>query len=196
MSTKDKTTLDSIPKVYNTVKFELIKNDLPEGYRTSIKDGEFRVMFPENATWTDQHGGGEPNKFYMGLKIFAPNNDIDGFKRGEGKEIEEDKEYVKCTSGGDTGGIDEYGRKYYVVWLPVANKVEKEWHYYGATSEEGHFIGWYITIAWYNKNPDEGGHIISSETVRINLTNEKCHNSTLPYYTSQMSMSWGKIKEE
>ena len=195
MSNIDKKTIESLPDVYDTVKYELVKDGLPAGCRVASHDDEIRIMFPSNTEWKDQTSGAgsDPNAYYIGVKLFAPNKDVDGFYRGEGKEIQKEKGYVTCTKGGDTGGIDTYDRRYYIVWLPVARKDEQEsWTYYGEKSEESHYIGWYITVEWYEENPTthEDAKAIGSETIRINLSNENCHNSTLPYYSNQMSMLW------
>lgn len=198
MSNIDKKAIQSLPTVYDTVKYEIVKNQLPAGCRITSHDDEIRVMFPANADWKEQSSGEGADKdaFYMGVKIFAPNKDVDGFYRGEGKEIQKEKGYITCTSGGDTGGIDMYDRRYYIIWLPVARKDEQEhWTYYGEKSEEGHYIGWYITVEWYEQNPEqhEEAKAIGSETIRVNLSNEKCHNSVLPYYSTQMFMSWEEM---
>ena len=196
MTNIDKKFLDSIPTVYDTVKYEFVESSMPEGYRVSYRDNEVRVMFAKDTVWKDQNGGGTPGVYYMGFRIFAPNNDVVGFKRGEGKEVRD--EYIKCTSDGDTGGIDKYGRKFYITWLPVAKKNDEEdtWTYLGAESAEGHFAGWYITVEWYEQDPAEGGKAVSSQTIRVNLSNESCHNSTLPYYSGLMSISWEEMGKQ
>lgn len=189
MSSDDKKHLDSMSNIYDTVKFELVKDQLPAGCRVTTRDDEVRIMFPSDTQWTEQHGGGDPNAYYMAIKLFAPSDDVVGFKRGQGKEVTD--EFIECTTSGDTGGIDKYGRKFYIAWLPVARKVEGVWQYFGEKSTAGAFIGWYITIEWYT---DRNGKAIASETIRINLSNEECHNDTLPYYTSQIPITWGTIQ--
>lgn len=201
MSNIDKKFIDSIPTVYNTVKYEFVENSMLEGSRVAYRDDEVRVMFASDTAWKDQHSGdgADEDAYYMGLRIFAPgdkNDKIKGLKRGSGKEVSGD--YIECTIGGDTAGIDKYGRKFYIVWLPVARKDKESgnWTYLGAGSTEGHFAGWYITIEWYNNDPASGGKAIGSETIRVNLSNEKCHNSTLPYYSNQMSMLWEEMDNQ
>ena len=77
-------------------------------------------------------------------------------------------------------GIDAYGRKYSIVWLPVAvyDESAQTWTYYGANSNADHYIGWYYSVEWY----DMEGVKIGSDRIRINLTNEDCHNEIKPFY--------------
>ena len=201
MSNIDKQFIDSVPTVYDTVKYEFVESSMLEGSRVTYRDDEVRVMFASDTEWKDQHSGAgaDEDAYYMGLRIFAPgdkNDKIKGLKRGSDKEVSGN--YIECIVGGDPAGIDKHGRKFYLVWLPVARKDKESgsWNYLGAGSSEGHFAGWYITIEWYNNDPASGGKVISSETIRVNLSNEKCHNSTLPYYSNQMSMSWEEMGDQ
>jgi hypothetical protein len=52
------------------------------------------------------------------------------------------------------------------------------WSYYGSKSTESKYIGWDYRIDWYNVD----GVMISSNSVRINLSNEDCHYNNKPYY--------------
>lgn len=80
-------------------------------------------------------------------------------------------------------GIDSYGRKYSIIWLPVAKNSDGIWTYYGATSATDKYIGWYYTVQWY----DNSGMIISGDQIRINLTNEDCHYEVKPFYTGDFA---------
>ena len=77
-------------------------------------------------------------------------------------------------------GIDAYGRKYSIVWLPVASYDEATatWTYAGINSSTSRYLGWYYSVEWYDAN----GKLVDSDTIRINLTNEACHNSIEPFY--------------
>ena len=81
---------------------------------------------------------------------------------------------------GDFAGIDAYGRKYSTVWLPLAsyNAEADTWTYFGAQSSTQRYIGWTYAVEWY----DEDGVLISSDSIRINLSNESCHLEVKPYY--------------
>jgi len=53
---------------------------------------------------------------------------------------------------GEFAGIDEFGRKYSIVWLPVAayNAEADTWTYYGSMSNNDKCIGWYYSVEWFN----------------------------------------------
>ena len=101
-----------------------------------------------------------------------------------------------------TFSTDEYGRRYQPTWLALAKYDESigEWAYYGANSSVGKYIGWDYQIDWYNAD----GIMIASDHIRINLSNEECHDSSMPYYMNnyvtveqieeiEQSMSWGEL---
>lgn len=78
-------------------------------------------------------------------------------------------------------GIDENGRKYSIVWLPVAKHNDDDtWTYYGANSTASKLIGWDYCVEWYDRN----GICVASDLIRINLSNEGVHTSIEPYYMS------------
>ena len=60
-----------------------------------------------------------------------------------------------------------------VLWLPVAkyDEASDTWTYYGTSSSAEKYIGWYYSVEWYDSN----GEVISSDCIRINLSNEACH---------------------
>ena len=83
--------------------------------------------------------------------------------------------------GNDFAGIDANGRKYSIVWLPVAkHNDDNTWTYYGAGSTSGKLIGWYYNVEWY----DASGVCIASDLIKINLANENCVHDVEPYYMS------------
>lgn len=172
MSAADKKFLDSIPAVYEKVKY-MATNMLP-GARFDVDGKEVRVMFPEDAAFVKPAGtasGRDPDCYYFGLRVYAPSDEVTGFKEAHAETIPEDT--VLEDFNGSSSGIDEYGRKYDVCWFPVAKCSEEgDWTYYGSTSVPGSYVGWYHTIEWY-----KGEECVGSETIRINLTNESCHNS-------------------
>lgn len=79
-------------------------------------------------------------------------------------------------------GIDEYGRKYSIIWLPVAYRNNNEWHYYGEKSTANKYIGFHYSVEWY----DAAGVRIGSDVIKINLSNENCHNVIEPYYIANV----------
>ena len=71
-------------------------------------------------------------------------------------------------------------RKYSVCWLALAmfDSNTNTWTYFGANSKETKYIGWDYVVEWFN----EDGVKIGFDSVRINLSNESCHNINKPYY--------------
>lgn len=172
LSAVDKKFLDSVPAVYEKVKY-MATNMLP-GARFDVDGKEIRVMFPKDAKFVKPTGtaeGRDPDSYYCGIRVYAPSDEVDGFKEALSETVPEDTEMEHFP--GSSSGIDEYGRKYDVCWFPVAKcDAEGNWTYYGASSTPGSYVGWYHTIEWY-----KGQECVGSETVRINLTNEGSHNS-------------------
>ena len=172
MSKEDKLKLDSIPSAYVAKKYEIA--GIPIGTLVNYGDREIRVMCPANAEYTKQNvgAGGDANTYYMTLKTYAPNGGVVGYRERLGNQV--DNETLTTFS------VDEYGRKYQSTWLGLAkiDDVTGAWVYYGKNSSTEKFIGWDYQIDWYNAD----GIVVASDSVRINLSNEECHNSLRPYY--------------
>ena len=137
-------------------------------------------MCPADTEWYHQSVGanGNPNMHYGTFKAYAPINAV-SFKEGMGDAVED-----KMLTFNDTAaGIDEYGRKYSVVWLALASYDETtgEWTYFGKNSTEQRYIGWTYNVEWY----DENGIKIDTDAIRINLSNEDCHNILVGYEMAQ-----------
>lgn len=183
MSAKDKLTMNGLSSLYKGQNYEIVGvfNDT----RVNISDDEIRLMFPKGTPFTDQSSGSgsEADKWYFGIRFFAPNDKIDGYKEGpqevEDKLIKFDDEF---------SGTDKYGRKYSVVWFPAAHKVDGEYKYFGDGSSENGYIGWWHTIEWY-----VGETCVGSNRIRINLSNETCHNNAKPYYMSDAAIMWSDM---
>lgn len=145
---------------------------VPTGTLVNYYQDEVRVMAPSGTTWT----ANRENKYYMSAKLFAPSN-AKYFKESLAQQITDETEYE--FEGNDFAGIDEHGCKYSLVWFPIAELKDETWSYLGALSaiDKG-FIGWYWHADWY----DENHELIGSDIIRINLSNESCHNFEQPYY--------------
>lgn len=185
MSKEDKVFIDSIPTTYASkaemnaitqrVKYEVFSK--PAGTITKIMDNEIRICCLDNTVWTQQAVGptGNPDRFYIGLKVYAPVG-ADHFMEDLKKTIE-DETVFNFTD--DFSGRDSYGNGYSLVWLPVAAKQEDgSWKYYGDNSTTDKMIGWYYTSAFY----DASNNLLSKETIRINLVNENMGTEVIPYY--------------
>jgi hypothetical protein len=190
MSKEDKSFIDSIPGAYATiervnetavqVKYEV--SSKPEGTIVDYRGKEIRVMCPANTKWTKQNVGanGDANMYYMGFKAYAPEGAV-SFKEDDQATIADQTMYY--FENNDFAGIDEFGRKYSIVWLALAsyNEVSDTWTYFGEKSSSEKYIGWYYTVEWYDAN----GVMIDTDQIRINLSNEECHNVATPYYMSE-----------
>ena len=204
MSAVDKAFIDSIPNVYASKKFvdavaKQVKYEISETpYGTLVNYGEkeIRIMCPADAQFVKQSVGvgGDANTYYMTLKVYAPSDAAVGYIEHLGEQV--DSEILTQFS------IDEFGRRYQPTWLGLAkyNETNDTWTYYGEKSSVDKFIGWNYQIDWY----DASGVMIASDAVRINLSNEDCHNSVVPHYMNNYvtveqlgaiedSFSWGEL---
>lgn len=179
MSKEDKKVLDAIPSVYVARKYEI--SNTPKGTLVNYGEDEIRIMCPTDATYTKQSvgAGGDANTYYVTLKTYVPSDDAVGYIEHLGNQT--DSEILTDLK------TDEYGRKYQPTWLGVAKFDESAgvWSYYGANSTEGKYVGWDYRIDWY----DASNVMIASDSVRINLSNEACHNNIRPYYMANYATS-------
>ena len=172
MSKEDKRTLDAIPSVYVARKYEIA--NIPNGTIVNYGEKEIRIMCPTDTVFVKQNvgAGGDANSYYMTFKTYVPNDNVVGYIEHLGDYS--DSEILTTFS------VDEYGRRYQPTWLSLAKYDEATgaWNYYGANSSVDKYIGWDYQIDWYDAN----GVMISTDSIRINLSNETCHNNTRPYY--------------
>jgi hypothetical protein len=84
-------------------------------------------------------------------------------------------------------GVDPAGRKFSIVWLPVAkyDAAADVWTYYGEKSSKKKFIGWNYCVEWYNA----AGSLVAANSIRINLSNEDCHYMNEPYYMASINVN-------
>lgn len=202
MSKKDKAFIDAIPSTYSTidrvketvvqVKYNI--SAIPEGTLVNYGEKEIRVMCPANAEFVKQAvgTGGDPNSYYMTFKTYVPNDNIAGYIEHLNGKV--DSEILTNFS------TDEYGRKYQPTWLALAkyDEASDTWTYYGKNSTVNKYIGYDYQIDWYDAN----GVMVASDCIRINLSNEDCHNEITPYYISALeakiddvseSYTWGEL---
>ena len=154
----------------------------PEGTIVDYREKEIRVMCPSDTQWELQNVGenGDKNRYYIGFKAYAPSEDVVSFKEDLAKTISDETMYF--FENNEFAGIDKFGRKYSIVWLPAAayNADTQTWTYYGAKSSTNKFIGWHYSVEWYDTN----GDIVASDCIRVNLSNESCHTSLEPFYVA------------
>jgi len=171
--------ISELPSVYMTKtegkQFAKVEYEIFDKMANTIvdyRDKEIRVLFPADTDWELRPSGenSQPDMYYMGFKAYAPENAV-SFKEDLAEVISDQTMYQ--FEDNDFAGIDEIGRKYSVVWLPVAkyDSVADSWLYYGSMSSSSKCIGWYYNVEWY----DADGIKIDADLIRINLTNEACH---------------------
>lgn len=165
--------------IFERVKYEIVSK--PEGALVDYRDKEIRVMCPAGTKFVKQNVGmgGNGNMYYMGFKAYAPEGAV-SFKEGDQGEIEDEM----FDFNGDFAGTDEYGRNYSIVWLALAtyDQDTDTWTYFGKNSSTKKYIGWTYCVEWYDAN----GVVIESDKIRINLSNESCHDVIEPYYMAGM----------
>ena len=164
-------------KVESAVKEHLVKKyevtSLPDGGLVNIREGEIRIMCPEDSVFTKQAvgTGGDPNTFYCTLNTYVFDDNIVGYREHLGSQVDEEILTDLKT--------DKYGRRYQPSWLGLAKCDESGvWNYYGKSSSKDHMIGWDYQIDWYDAN----GVMVASDSIRINLANENCYFTNEPYY--------------
>lgn len=175
-----------LSKVQAAVALKHVKYEIshkPVGTLVDYRDKEIRVMIPADVEFKHQQSGAnaDVNSYYIGFKAYAPEGAV-SFKEDLAKTISDGTMYT--FEGNDYAGIDEYGRKYSICWLAVAkyNEETQTWHRYGDQSSKDKYIGFYYSVEWYDAN----GVKIDTDCIRINLSNEDCHNIIEPYYATNI----------
>lgn len=189
---------DEVRTIAKMVDYEI--SHKPDGAIVNYTDDEIRVMCAADTEWALQQSGdgADPNSYYIGFKAYAPNDDVVSFKEDLAEIITDTTMY--SFENNAFAGVDEYGRKYSIMWLPVAayDEASDTWSYHGTKSSDEKYIGWYYSVEWY----DAAGTKVAADTIRINLTNEDCHTSVVPFYVADVksalasleaSMTWENI---
>lgn len=185
ITTEDLANLDinisktEIKKSFEEIKYEVKKPN--DRVLVDYRDKEVRIMFPEDMNWSFQNVGANGNSemFYFEFRAYAPEGAV-SFKEDTKKVIEDTQMYY--FEGNDFAGVDEFGRKFSRIYLPAAVNNGTEWTYYGKNSNSDKYIGWYYTVEWYNTD----GNKMASDQIKINLTNEECHNEIQPFYMNEV----------
>lgn len=183
LSAVDKVALDKlvaldIPNTYG-IAYEV--SSKPKGTLVNYNGKEIRIMCPADTEWSLQNVGanGDASKYYIGFKAYAPSSNINSFKESLANTMTDQTMYYFVDN--EFAGIDGNGRKYSIIWLPVAkHNDDNTWTYYGANSTSDKLIGWNYCVEWYDNN----GICVASDLIRINLSNEDIHSSIEPYYMS------------
>lgn len=200
MSAIDKAELDKlvaldIPTTYGAA-YEV--SNKPTGTLVNYNGKEIRVMCPSDTEWSLQQvgEGGDSSRYYIGFRAYAPSSDVNSFKESLDTTMTDQTMYYFVDN--EFAGIDSNGRKYSIVWLPVAKHNDDDtWTYYGANSTSDKLIGWNYCVEWYNTD----NVCVASDLIRINLSNEDIHAAIEPYYMSKYAttdemnaaFSWGEL---
>lgn len=184
----DKDELRSVAKL---VDYEI--SHRPEGCLVNYSDDEIRVLCSADTKWALQQSGvdADDNTYYIGLKAYAPSDDVVSFKEDLADIINDQTMYFFDNE--DVAGIDRYGRKYSMVWLPVAayDPSTGTWTYHGDRSTDEKYVGWDYSVEWFNS----GGVKVAADSIRINLTNEQCHTSVVPFYVADVKSALASLEE-
>ena len=182
---KDEAISTLLSKVEANAIFERVQYEItntPVGTLVDYRDKEIRVMCPVGAQFEKQNvgPGGNGSNYYMAFKAYAPDGAV-SFKEGD-RGVVEDKMY---TFDDAFAGTDEFGRNYSICWLALASYDgdTDTWDYYGKNSSTKKYIGWTYVVEWYDAN----GVKISSDKIRINLSNESCHETLEPSYITSLN---------
>lgn len=163
---------------------------LPYGCYATHYDTEIRVFCSDDTEWQLQSadGGDDANVYYMTFRAYAP-EEAASFKFGDQGEVED----VMYTFDDPVASVDEWGRKYAVCRFALASYDEASgtWVYFGASSTSEKYVGWTYIVEWYT----ESGVLLGVNTIRINLSNESCHQSTEPYYVNEIKSALKAIEE-
>ena len=167
--------VDYMKATTRPIKYE-VKN-VPAGTSVDYRDKEIRICCPKDAVFTKQNVGptGNENMYYMSFYAYAPEGAV-SFKEGDrGTIVDTMFDFTDSAAG-----TDAYGRNYSVCWLALAsyNPAYDTWTYYGNNSKADDMIGWDYVVEWYG----EDGKMISTDKVRINLSNADCHLSYEPCF--------------
>lgn len=180
--TEIKNEITKIEKSFEKVDYEVSAK--PNSTLVDYREEEIRIMCPVDTSWTLQTSGegSDANSYYIGFKAYAPSEDVVSFKEDLAEVISDETMYY--FEDNDFAGVDENGRKYSIVWLPVAkyDEASATWTYYGANSSTDKYIGWYYSVEWY----DAKGVIVDSDCIRINLANEECFTAIKPFYVNDV----------
>lgn len=170
---------DEVKKSYKEIKYEVKKPN--DKVLVDYRDKEIRIMFPEDMEWTLQNVGaeGNSNMYYFEFRAYAPEGAV-SFKEDDKTVIEDVTMYY--FEGNKFAGIDEFGRKFSRMYLAAAVNDGTEWTYFGKNSNSDKYIGWYYTVEWYNADGDK----MSTDQIRINLSNESCHHDIQPFYMNEV----------
>lgn len=151
------------------IKYEVLPH---EGILVDYKDSEIRINTARVKPSAQQTGStATPNQYYIPFRAYAPEGAV-AFKEWQGNSRDE----TLHTFNESFSGTDSFGRNYSLIWMSVASFDGKNWNLYGDRSTTEKYLGFYYTFEWYG----EQDKLLDTDTVRIILTNDSCHNDLVP----------------
>lgn len=183
--------VDEIRSVVQAVNYEVTNK--PVGTLVNYSDHEIRIMMPADMQYSQHDVGSisDASKYYIGLKAYAPSDDVVCFKDDMAKIISDNT--MHYFENNDFAGVDSYGRKYSIVWLAVAtyDVATGTWTYYGESSTAQKYIGWDYSVEWFNAD----GVKVAADTIRINLANEGCFTTINPSYVAELQAQIAELEQ-
>ena len=182
-TTQEYEELNFTASIVPTNKYEVFSK--PEETIVNIDNNEIRIWCNGNFKKQQSSSNANSNFYYIGVKIYAPNKNIYSFKESFDTIITDNTMYY--FEENEFAGIDEDGRKFSIIWLPVASYDESmdSWIYFGDKSTLKKFFGWDYVVDWYDNNETR----VATDSIRINLSNENCHYINEPYYMSSINVN-------
>ena len=155
------------------IKYEVMPHD---GVIVEYNDSEIRVNTQRVVPVQQQVGPtGSPNYYYIEFRAYAPEGAT------HYKEWENDNKVDTFHDFTDSfSGIDKYGRKYSTIWMAVAYRNGSSWTLYSSLSTKEKYLGFRYSFEWY-----KDGNLISTDQVRVILTNDSCHNELIAEPTAR-----------
>lgn len=139
-----------------------------EGMFVLYGDNEVRINTQRVVPALQNVGeGGSPNMYYVTFRAYAPEGATQVI---EGQSDKLDTEFSQLAT-------DANGRKYTTIWAAIANTADggNTWTKWGDSSTVDKYLGFYYNFHWYNEDT-----LISTDKVRVILTNDSCHNDLVP----------------
>ena len=144
-------------------------SELPQGAQISYGNETVRILLPSDSSVYYQQAVGEDEEqkgiFYMTVKMFGPRT-ATGIRYGSGglNGIEDPTVSPELISlnVSSNGGIDEYGRKYYIRQDPIAIYENGHWKPFTNTGRK-------YAIEWYNENEEK----IDFSIIKVQLTDDE-----------------------
>lgn len=164
--TEVETSIDTLSAITNKIKYEVLALD---GMLVSYNDNEIRINTEGVEFYKQTSGeGSDPNAFYIGFKVYAPDTAVRFVRSFDGTPSGDDNT-LEGNFDSDLGGVDSYGRKYYIGWLNAGHYDGSSWNKYGdlATSEK--CLGYYITLKWF----EDTGKVVGIDNIRVVFTNNE-----------------------